>query len=120
MPRFMRAAMRTGGGACGPCRLHPAVWAYPAARERFLPQAAPRAPRTTAAAPAFRPSGTVNINAAGVDELDALPGIGKVIARRIVEEREQNGPFYYPEDLMNVTGIGSRMLEKLLPLICLE
>ena len=59
-------------------------------------------------------------NAAGVDELDALPGIGKVIARRIVEEREQNGPFYYPEDLMNVTGIGSRMLEKLLPLICLE
>ena len=84
-------------------------------------QSAPRAVRAAASMPpALRPGGTVNVNAAGVDELDTLPGVGEVIARRIVEEREQNGPFYYPEDLMNVTGIGSRTLEKLLPLICLE
>ena len=49
------------------------------------------------------------------DELDTLPGVGEVIAQRIIEEREQNGPFYYPEDLMNVKGIGEKTLEKLLP-----
>ena len=32
-----------------------------------------------------------------------------------MEEREKNGPFYYPEDLMNVKGIGEKTLEKLLP-----
>ncbi|MCI5957094.1 MAG: ComEA family DNA-binding protein [Clostridiales bacterium] len=120
MPRFMRVAMRAAAGlaALAACAL---LLGYIQPRESVsYRQAAPRASRTTAATPALRPGGTVNINAAGVDELDALPGIGKVIARRIVEEREQNGPFYYPEDLMNVTGIGSRMLEKLLPLICLE
>ena len=81
---------------------------------------APRAARAATPVPALRPGGPVNVNTAGVDELDALPGVGEVIARRIVEERERNGPFHYPEDLMNVTGIGSRTLEKLLPLICLE
>ena len=50
-------------------------------------------------------------------ELDTLPGVGEVIARRIMEEREKNGPFYYPEDLMNVKGIGEKTLEKLLPRI---
>ena len=48
------------------------------------------------------------------DELDTLPGVGEVIAQRIIEEREENGPFYYPEDLMNVKGIGEKTLEKLL------
>ena len=47
-------------------------------------------------------------------ELDTLPGVGEVIAQRIIEEREENGPFYYPEDLMNVKGIGEKTLEKLL------
>lgn len=41
-------------------------------------------------------------------------GVGEVIAQRIIEEREENGPFYYPEDLMNVKGIGEKTLEKLL------
>ena len=55
------------------------------------------------------------VNTADADELDTLPGVGEVIAQRIIEEREQNGPFYYPEDLMNVKGIGEKTLEKLLP-----
>lgn len=59
-------------------------------------------------------TGPVDVNAAEADELDTLPGVGPVLARRIVEEREQNGPFFYPEDLMNVSGIGERTLEKLL------
>lgn len=120
MPRFMRAVAWTAAGLVALVACALLLGHIQPRKSVSYRQAAPHAPSTTAAAPALRPGGTVNINAAGVDELDGLPGIGKVIARRIVEEREQNGPFYYPEDLMNVTGIGSRMLEKLLPLICFE
>ena len=73
-------------------------------------------PRQAAAflAPSL-PDGPVAVNSADAEELDTLPGVGEVIARRIMEEREENGPFYYPEDLMNVKGIGEKTLEKLLP-----
>ena len=67
----------------------------------------------TAASPVL-PHGPVAVNSADADELDTLPGVGEVIAQRIIEEREENGPFYYPEDLMNVKGIGEKTLEKLL------
>ena len=60
----------------------------------------------------------VNINTAGMDELDALPGIGEATARAIVEDREQNGPFATPEDLMRVSGIGERKFEQLEGLVC--
>ena len=76
--------------------------------------AAAGGPRAVAPVPAL-PDGPVAVNTADADELDTLPGVGEVIARRIIEERETNGPFYYPEDLMNVKGIGEKTLEKLLP-----
>ena len=59
------------------------------------------------------PAGSVEINRASVEALDELPGIGPVIALRIVEERELNGPFHYPEDLLAVNGIGTKTLEKI-------
>ena len=52
-------------------------------------------------------SGPVNINRASVKELDALPGIGPVLAERIVKFRKINGPFSLPEDLQKVSGIGA-------------
>ena len=57
--------------------------------------------------------GKVNINAASVVELDALPGIGPAIAQRIVDYRTENGDFETAEDLMNVKGIGPATFEKL-------
>lgn len=66
------------------------------------------------------PSGRVNVNTATAQELETLPAIGAEMAKRIIEERTQNGPFAYPQDLTNVKGIGQRTLEKLLPHICLE
>ena len=59
------------------------------------------------------PSGPVDVNAADLTELDALPGVGPAIAQLIIEERELGGPFHYPEDLLSVKGIGEKTLEKI-------
>ena len=50
----------------------------------------------------------VNINTASADELDTLPGVGPSTAKKIIEFREQNGPFAAPEDLMNIQGISEK------------
>lgn len=50
--------------------------------------------------------GPVNINSAGVAELDTLPGIGQVTAGKIVADRTANGPFGSLDDLARVSGIG--------------
>ena len=55
----------------------------------------------------------VDINAAGVEELTKLPGIGQQVAKRIVAYREEHGPFEKAEDLMNVRGIGEKSFLKL-------
>lgn len=61
------------------------------------------------------PSGMslVNVNTASQEELQSLPGIGEVIAQRIIEYRETHGPFQAPEDLLKVKGIGPKKLETL-------
>lgn len=61
--------------------------------------------------------GSVNINLADMDELVSLPGIGETIASLIIEERTINGPFYYPEDLLCVRGIGEKKLESIRPFL---
>lgn len=58
-------------------------------------------------------SGVININTATAEELDTLPGIGPSTAAAIVEDRERNGPFASPEDLMRVSGIGEGKFSKL-------
>ena len=62
----------------------------------------------------------VNINTAGVSELDGLPGIGPVLAQRIVDWRTENGPFQTAEDLLQVEGIGPATLENLQSCIITE
>ena len=60
------------------------------------------------------------VNTATAKELTVLPGIGPVLAARIVEEREQHGAFHYPADLLRVSGIGPKVLDRILPLISLS
>lgn len=58
-------------------------------------------------------SGRININTGGVSELDNIPGIGPVLAQRIVEFREQNGLFSSTEEIQNVSGIGAKTYENM-------
>lgn len=53
----------------------------------------------------------IDINSANAEQLKKLSGIGDVIAARIIEYREANGPFKAPEGLMNVKGIGEKKFE---------
>lgn len=53
----------------------------------------------------------ININTASAKELTQLDKIGPVIAERIVEYREKKGPFEKIEDIMKVSGIGSKIFE---------
>jgi competence protein ComEA len=57
--------------------------------------------------------GLVNVNVASAAELDALNGIGPVLAERIIEYREANGSFQSLDELSEVSGIGTALLEQL-------
>lgn len=80
---------------------------------------APVAAQSKSATPKPAPtaSAPLNINTATPAQLEALPGLGKAVAERIVEYREKNGNFKKVEDLMNVKGIGEKSFLKLKPLI---
>jgi competence protein ComEA len=71
--------------------------------------------RSPAAAPS--PASPLDLNAATAEELQRLPGVGPVIAARIVEWRQANGRFRSIEELEQVAGIGPRTRERLAPLV---
>ena len=78
-----------------------------------------------AAAPGGAPAGSaagsagglVDLNTAGVADLDALPGIGPVLAQRIVDHRSEQGPFRSVEELDDVPGIGPAIAAELAELV---
>ena len=66
------------------------------------------------------PNPRININTASAAQLETLPGIGKALAARIIEHREQFGPFRKPEHLIIVRGISDKRFRALQNLIAVE
>ena len=66
------------------------------------------------------PAERININTASEKMLDTLPGIGPVIAKRIIEYRQEHGPFQQTTDLSWVEGIGPQKLLAILDFITVE
>ena len=60
----------------------------------------------------------VNINTASAEELEKLSGIGKAMAKRIIDYRETHGGFANKEEIMNVKGIGKKVFENIKNNIC--
>lgn len=63
------------------------------------------------------PGAPVSLNSATADQLDALPGIGPVMARRIIDYRTEHGGFTSVDELREVNGIGERRFADLRPLV---
>lgn len=77
------------------------------------------APTEAATQPPTEP-GPLDLNRATAQELTTLPGIGEVLAQRIVDYREAHGPFRSVDELIAVEGIGEGKLEKLRELVTVE
>lgn len=86
----------------------------PAAMQTLPPQTTCPEPTTLETVAVTFP---IDINRADAEQLTALPGIGEVLAGRIVAYREENGSFLSTQELQNVEGIGEKRLDAILDLI---
>ncbi|HKN86217.1 MAG TPA: helix-hairpin-helix domain-containing protein [Nitrospiraceae bacterium] len=92
-------------------REEPTLAARPAQRTASIPPAAER--------PQER-SGKLDLNRATAEELQSLPGIGPVLAQRVVEQRTAHGRFHTVDDLQDVKGIGKKRMDQLRPLVMVD
>ncbi len=79
----------------------------------------PVASQAVATAP-VKTAARVNLNRASADELQALPGIGPVLAQRMVEWRKAHGRYRTVDDLQEVKGIGKKRMDQLRPLVMVK
>jgi competence protein ComEA len=115
-------ALERAGGAAGRADLAAVNLAAPVAdgTQVAVPVRVAVAAGGSGAAPAAAagaPPGPVRLNAATVEELDALPGIGPVTAGKIVAWRQEHGAFRSVDDLDAVPGIGPARIEQLRELV---
>ena len=91
-------------------------FAYAALDSTFLALSRPAdSVASREAQPPGAPREPIDINTAGADELVALPGIGPVTAARIIEDRQNRGPYRRVDDLLRVKGIGPKKLARIRP-----
>ena len=83
------------------------------------PSAAPGSTSGSPGAGAAQSGGLVRLNSATVSELDALPGVGPVLAQRIIDWRTEHGRFASVDELGEVSGIGEKVFAQLKPKVTL-
>lgn len=66
------------------------------------------------------PAGVVNINTADAAQLSYLPRVGAAAAQRVLDYRQQHGPFKKATDLMQVKGFGAKSFERLSPYLAVD
>jgi competence ComEA-like helix-hairpin-helix protein len=95
--------------------------ASPAPVEPSVPVSAPNPAGQAPAEPSPAANARkVDLNTAGAAELEALPGIGPVLAGRIIVYRSTHGHFGSVRELLNITGIGEKRYAALRDLVCVE
>lgn len=115
-------AIEAAGGPTGRADLAGLNLAAPLAdgTQVLVPSRVPGGASGDGAVPPGDPSGAgtlVNVNSASPTELEALPGIGEVLAQAIVDYRTENGPFASVDQLEDVSGIGPSILEQIRDLV---
>lgn len=91
---------------------------YKAGSEPSSSESGPVLPQSTSEVTANELAGElININTATAAELDTLPGIGPTTAKKIIDYRDENGPFATIEDIQNVSGIGPATFDEIKDLI---
>jgi competence protein ComEA len=119
-------ALQAAGGATAKADLVRVNLARPVVDGEQIVVPKPGEPITGAAAVGGAPAGVgsagvatgpVDLNTAGLAELDTLPGVGPVLAQRILDWRAQNGRFSTVDELGEVSGIGEKVLANLRPLV---
>jgi len=66
------------------------------------------------------PPKPIDLNSATLDQLHSLPGVGPVIAQRIMDYRKKSGPFLRVDDLLAVQGISAARMEKIRPFVMVK
>ena len=85
-----------------------------------LPRHVPAETQSSLNPPGVKSTVQLNINVASADQLEKLPGVGKVIAERIVRHRAEYGPFRRVEHLMMVRGISDKKFREIWSMIMVE
>ncbi|HSB11423.1 MAG TPA: helix-hairpin-helix domain-containing protein [Blastocatellia bacterium] len=75
---------------------------------------------TTSARQAASSKVCLNLNTATAEELTQLPGVGEVIARRIIDYRERHARFRRPEEIIIVEGFSENKYRAISTLVCIE
>src|SRR6266540_1449473 len=112
-------AVSTAGGATAKADLALVKLAAPLSdgQQIVVPARAPPVASAGGGAPGAAAAGPVHLNAATVEQLDALPGVGPVTAQKIVDYRQAHGAFGSVDDLDAIPGIGPARLEQLRDLV---
>lgn len=98
-----------------------AVSDMPDDSSQYDPEPEPEPTETVEPSPiGYTSSGLIDINTADVAVLDTLPGIGEVLAQRIVDYRTEYGNFLSIDEIKNVSGIGEKTFEKIRAYIGVE